>query len=245
MNWWESEFAAFDLETTGTDLEEARIVTSCVAWIRGDGTVRDAWSALVNPGIEIPTSASDVHGFTTELAEAGLDPQDALPGIVNALSDALGMGIPVVAFNARYDFTILDRDCRRNDVQTLSSRTANVVRPILDPFVLDKAVDKYRKGRRTLSTMSELYGVELTNAHDATADAIAAAQVARVIIRQYKGLQMPAEQLHKAQEVWARQQAVSLERYFREKDGNPDIVLDKAWPIVPTEEALTDPEVPA
>lgn len=240
MSWWDQDFVAFDLETTGTDLEEARIVTACIATVHADGTDEGPFEITVNPGVEIPKEASDVHGITTEMAaEIGADPRYALLALNAALGQALTMKTPLVAFNARFDFTILDRESRRHGVQTLHELTSGLIEPVLDPFVLDKAVDKYRKGKRNLSTMSEHYGVELTNAHNATADAVAAAQIARAIIRRYRGLQMPhASQLHKAQTTWARQQAVSLERYFREKDNDNTIVLDKEWPFVPAEEVL-------
>ncbi|MFD4858470.1 exonuclease domain-containing protein [Streptomyces atratus] len=239
MNWWDGEFVAFDLETTGTDLEEARIVTVCVSTVHSDGSIANTLELTVNPGIEIPVEASNVHGITTEIAATvGLAPEDALRGVTNILGDALDMQTPLVAFNARFDFTILDRECRRHHMPPLQEMTAGVIAPVLDPFVLDKAVDKYRKGKRTLAAMCDLYGVELVNAHNATADAIAAAQVARAIIRRYRGLQMPASALHQAQELWARQQATSLERYFRQQGGNPTLVLDKDWPMVPAGEVL-------
>ncbi|MFH9606817.1 exonuclease domain-containing protein [Streptomyces sp. NPDC017448] len=239
MNWWEGNFLAFDLETTGTDLEEARIVTASTALVHADNTVGDVIELLINPGVDIPQEASAVHGVTTEMArEAGLSPEFALTGIVHTLATALSTNLPVVAFNARFDLTVLDRDCRRHGVTTLSELTYGLVTPILDPFVLDKAVDKYRKGKRTLGVMSELYGVELLNAHNAVADAVAAAQITRAILRQYEGLRLPLDQLQRAQELWARQQAVSLERYFRQKNGDASITLDKEWPLVPFQEAL-------
>lgn len=235
--WWEGDFFAWDLETTGVDLDEARIVTACATLVKADGTVSDTVEFLVNPGVEIPKEASDVHGITTEMAvEMGGDPKDAITDLALFITDALTVKTPVVAFNARFDFSILDRECRRHGIPTLDQRTAGLVWPVLDPYVLDKAADKYRRGKRTLSAMSELYGVELTDAHNATADAIAGAQVARAVIRTYRGLQMPtAGHLHHAQEIWAKQQAMSLERHLREKNSDPTIVLDKEWPVVPAQ----------
>lgn len=240
MKWWDGDFLAFDLETTGTDLDESRIVTACLATVQADGSVVDAVEFLVNPGVEIPEEASNVHGVTTEMAaELGSDPEEAITSLALFIADALTMKTPVVAFNARFDFTILDRECRRYGIATLSQRTAGLVHPVLDPFVMDKAVDKYRKGKRTLGVMSELYGVELSNAHNATADAVAGAEVARAIVRRYRGLQMPtAGHLHHAQEIWAKQQAASLELYFRKKNGDPTITLDRDWPVVPAVEAV-------
>ena len=57
--------------------------------------------------------------------------------------------------------------------------------PVIDPLVIDKAVDRYRKGKRTLEAAAAFYGVPLDDAHDAGADAIAAGRVAQAIAREH------------------------------------------------------------
>ena len=55
---WSKTMAVFDLETTGLDLREARIVTACAVEIDQDGNITGAnkeW--LADPGIEIPVAA--------------------------------------------------------------------------------------------------------------------------------------------------------------------------------------------
>jgi DNA polymerase-3 subunit epsilon len=236
--WWEGELVVFDTETTGKEYETARIVTSCIAWLNGDGSVKDAWEVLLNPGVEIEPEATAVHGITNEMAADGTDPKYALPGIANTLYLALTQGIPVVAFNARFDFTVLDRDCRRHEVPTLDTLTAGLIRPVLDPYVLDKSVDQYRKGSRKLGDMCAFYGVELKDWHSARADAVAAGRLTQAIVKKYRGLQIPLERLHRAQEIYAAQQARSLERYLQRKENNPDIRCEPEWPLVPHEEAF-------
>jgi DNA polymerase-3 subunit epsilon len=236
--WWEGEFAVFDTETTGKDPEEARIVTAFIGTVHADGSESDAWTHRIRPGIPIPEEATAVHGITNEMAETYDDPEDVLPGIVNGLLLALNQGVPIVAFNGRYDFTVLDRDCRRYGIPTLSEMTADLIRPVLDPYVLDKSVDQYRKGKRNLSAMCAHYGVDLSNAHEASADALAAGHLARVIIRRHRGLQIPLDRLHRAQEIFAAQQARSLERYLQQKENNPDIRCEPQWPLIPYEPEL-------
>ena len=66
---WAKQIAVFDLETTGLDLTDARIVTACAVELDAEGNVvGENLEWLANPGIEIPTQASDVHGVTTEIA---------------------------------------------------------------------------------------------------------------------------------------------------------------------------------
>ena len=45
---------------------------------------------------------------------------------------------------------------------------------VIDPFVIDKHIDPYRKGKRTLTAVCEHHGVKQTDAHDATGDDLAA-----------------------------------------------------------------------
>ena len=73
MNWYEGRLAAYDIETTGTDTENDRIVTAAVSVVGGrEPTESRTW--LVDPGIEIPGEATAVHGITTEKAQSeGLD----------------------------------------------------------------------------------------------------------------------------------------------------------------------------
>jgi DNA polymerase III subunit epsilon len=137
--------------------------------------------------------------------------------------------VPVIAFNAAYDFTVLDRESRRQQVDRLDNRLAQVG-PVVDPHVMDKAVDKYRKGKRTLTACCEHYGVRLDGAHDATADALGAARVAFTLAERYpEQLQVDLPRLHTLQQSWRAEQAASLQAYFRKKD--PTAVVNGDWPV--------------
>lgn len=226
--WWERALVGFDTETTGPDPETARIVTACVA-VHDPQHPTDTsrvWDWLVNPGVEIPAEATAVHGITTERAAAeGVDPAVAVRAIITVL---LGFGLPIVAFNAAYDFTVLDREARRYGLEPL------VPDVVVDPFVLDKQLDRYRRGKRTLTAACEHYGVELTNAHDATADALAAVGLVRAM-----GQRAPfpqAARLHAGQVAWRAEQCASLATYF-EQQGKPADVRGE-WPVLPVREAV-------
>ena len=154
--WHEGPLAGFDTETTGTDTETARIVTAAVI-VHGPGPVDARW--LVNPGIEIPAEATAVHGISTETAQAqGLDPADALAEIAAHLEMVIGKGVPLVIYNAPYDLTVMDRETRRNGLEPFGDVLTRYDGLIVDPFVLDKHLDPYRKGKRTLTAAGALQG---------------------------------------------------------------------------------------
>ena len=144
---WSKNLAVFDLETTGLDLREARIVTACAVQIDQDGQITGPnreW--LADPGIEIPEAASNVHGVTTELARAnGRPANEVVSELLETLKAFFAKGLPVVAFNAPYDFTILHYEALRHGLEPIAQPM-----PVIDPMVLDKFVDTYRSGKRTL-----------------------------------------------------------------------------------------------
>ncbi|AZA11263.1 3'-5' exonuclease [Corynebacterium gerontici] len=158
---------SFDLETTSADPFEARIVTS--ALVRIDAQGAHPTELLANPGVPIPEAASKVHGISTEYArEHGKPHEEVLRTTIDAIRRAWEEGYTLVVYNAAYDLTVLNQ----------LEPSFYVTGPVFDPFVIDKVLDPYRKGKRTLSDVCEHYQVRIDNAHEATSDALAAARVA-------------------------------------------------------------------
>lgn len=238
MSWALGAMCAFDTETTGVDPESARIVTAAVVAIRpGRGKEPVEW--LLDPGVEIPEEAAKVHGITTEQARAaGVPAAAGVDAICEALAAAVAEGMPLVIFNAAYDLTLLDRECRRYGLLTLHERAekAGAEVFVVDPFVLDRRVDKYRKGSRKLVDVAAHYSVTLTEeeAHTAYGDCVATARVAYKLASTYmKVAQMSLPALHEFQKESHFEWAEGFEQYLR-KQGKDD-VIDRSWPLRPAE----------
>ncbi|MER8158117.1 3'-5' exonuclease [Streptomyces sp. NPDC094472] len=232
MSWHLGRMCGYDLETTGPDPETARIVTACVVQVGGDRPAQTAnWLSDVD-GEEIPAEAAKIHGITTERARAeGTDLREVVESIINALAQVALSGVPVVAMNARYDLTVIDREARRYGMPALADTIGGDLR-VIDPFVIDKQVDRYRRGSRKLTALCEHYQVRLDGAHSADADAIAACRVAWRLGQRYERLAaMTLDALHAAQVEWAAEQAASLQEYFRKTD--PNAYCAPEWPLVP------------
>jgi DNA polymerase III subunit epsilon len=224
---WSRSLAVFDLETTGLDLREARIVTACAVEIDQDGQItgpNKEW--LADPGIEIPEAASNVHGVTTQIARAnGRVAKEVVSELLETLKGFFNRGLPVVAFNAPYDFTILHYEALRHGLEPIHEPM-----PVIDPMVLDKYVDTYRSGKRTLEVASRIYGVSLEDAHNATADAVAAGRVAQAIARKYaEKLPDDVFELHNSQIEWSANQDASYEKFRR--GSSPDFTIQRGWPL--------------
>ena len=224
---WANVLAVFDTETTGIETETTRIVSAHVSVLTPDGESTEARNWLIDCGIDIPARATEVHGITTERMRAeGSPAPDSINEILTLLRGFFDAGIPVVAYNASYDFSILDREAKRYGFDPIAN-----VRPVIDPLVIDKQVDKYRKGKRTLEAASAYYGVSLEGAHDASVDAIAAGRVAQAIARKYATeLAMSANDVHDAQVAWAAAQAASYSEW-RRSQGLPTYAGDGLWPV--------------
>ncbi|GAA1495670.1 3'-5' exonuclease [Paeniglutamicibacter kerguelensis] len=222
-SWHTLPRAAFDLETTGRDPLDARIVTASIVVVNGRSEILHTKEWLVNPGVPIPVEASEIHGIYTAQAQAeGIDAATAVAEISAYLAD-LFQTMPVMAFNAAYDFTVLDREAKRHGVAPLAPA------PVIDPYIMDKQVDKYRRGKRNLSVMSEFYGVPLLNAHTSAADAAATIGIADALATKYPKLQVDPLELHGAQVSWAAEQAAGLQEFFRRKDSAA--VVNGEWPV--------------
>ena len=157
MTHWSDTLAVFDTETTGLDTRYARIVTCFLGVIGPDGEVQESHSWLEDPGVEIPEQAAAVHGVTTEMArEQGRNAAEVVAEIGQKVQGYFAEGLPVVAYNASYDFSILHHEMVRYGLTPLAEP-----RPIIDPLVIDRAVDTYRKGKRTLGMAAAHYLVSL------------------------------------------------------------------------------------
>lgn len=216
--------AALDLETTSADPKNARIVTASICVIDGATVHTEEW--LLNPGIPIPDDAAQIHGITTERAQAEGEPYDAgYTAIRDRLETLWAADYLVAIMNAAFDLTIMDREGQRLGQHPV------VVGPVFDPFVVDRAIDKYRRGKRTLAALCEHYGLRQDDAHQATGDALAAARLA------YKLLRAPAlasiadtETLMVSQTAWHRERQTDFIQY-RMRNNLPTDDINVQWPV--------------
>ncbi|MEV5434031.1 3'-5' exonuclease [Streptomyces sp. NPDC052701] len=232
MGWHRELLIGFDLETTGTDPREARIVTGAVIEVRaGEPGERREW--LADPGVPIPADAVAVHGISNERAAAQGRPADQVAdAIADVLTTYWKAEVPVVAYNAAFDLTLLSAELRRYGLPSLRDRLGGAdPAPVVDPYTIDRSVDRYRRGKRNLEAVCAEYGIALDSAHDATADALAAARLACAIAGRHPRIASlgPAE-LHRRQIEWHAEWAADFQAFLRRK-GEADAVVDGAWPV--------------
>lgn len=234
-DFFDGPLLGFDIESTGIDLWEDRIVTFSMIYSESAFHRPIVLEWLIDPGVEIHTSVAEVHGITTEYAqEHGMDPKTALQEIAERLAVIVSKGIPLVAYNIPFDATMLWAEFDRYGIDTHYSQEETFARSI-DPLVIDKAADKWRKGSRKLTDTAKLYGYDLTNAHNSTADVEATLHIARKLKKFFKP-DFTIEELQEFQKDAKMEQSTSFQKYLRNKrdeEGNlvdPDAVISTEWP---------------
>lgn len=224
---WAERIAVFDTETTGVDPREARIVTAALALLNRDGEIAERYDWLLDPGVEIPLPAVQVHGISTDVARtSGIHAEVGIAQIVEQVTEMLARGFPIVAYNAPFDLSLLRAEAQRHGIAW-----PETVAPVIDPLILDKQFDRFRRGKRTLTAVAAHYGVDIGQAHDAGDDAIAAGRVLHRLTEKFVDV-IPADldELHRRQVEWARDQAENFQAYMR-RTKNPSFVADGGWPL--------------
>ncbi|QJC22252.1 exonuclease domain-containing protein [Arcanobacterium buesumense] len=225
--WTSHPMVGFDTETTGIDPTQERLVTASVIIVDSNEVTRHYW--LADPGVEIPLQAQNVHGISTEQARReGQAIDKVLNDVADLLCHHMAAGHPIVAFNAAYDVTLMECELQRHGLPTLAERLGRAVGPVIDPYMLDRAVDRYRRGKRRLENLAEHYGVaEDDSFHNAEADVLATLRVLGAMLRRYP--QLAEETLESLMET-QRQTYTEFQQYLASRNGQR-VTGPLPWPV--------------
>ena len=218
----------FDCETTGIDSFNDRIIQLVIATADGDGNVIEHWEWFIDPDVPVPDEAAEVHGFTNEyLAEHGRPAAEVFGEAVHVFRKH--RRLVQVAYNMNFDLTFLDAEFERWGItKTFGSGMASHAR-LYDPYVTDRANDKYRKGKRKLLDLADHYGVEYNEdeLHNALADVTLTAKVA-VAVRDKYGLPTNRQQAD-----WHKAWAENFRDYLRRQGKTEEEVAGVSgyWPL--------------
>jgi DNA polymerase-3 subunit epsilon len=125
---------------------------------------------------------------------------------------------------------MLDRERRRH-----FGMPFQIQGPVIDPLVLDKAADPYRRGSRRLVDVCKHHGVPLSesDAHSAAGDATASLRLAVVLGREFEVMaDGNLADLHRYQIEQYRLQRQSFHAHLRRKGEEPR-ETNTVWPMAP------------
>jgi DNA polymerase-3 subunit epsilon len=182
----ERPLVGLDLETTGTNVQNDRIVEISLLKLLPDGSNQTKTRRL-NPGIPIPPEASAIHGIT----DADVANEPSFRQVARSLATYLE-GCDLCGYNIwNFDLKLLVNEFKRASV--LFSTEG---RHIIDPCRIF-----HSRERRDLAAAVKFYcGKDHEGAHSAEVDALAAMMVLDGQFARYEDLPRTVPELHKAME---------------------------------------------
>jgi DNA polymerase-3 subunit epsilon len=171
----------FDLETTGVNIGTDKIVEISILKVFPNGN-KESKTWLVNPEVEIPKSASDIHGITNEQVVT----EPTFKELAHKISEMIE-GCDLAGFNSnRFDIPLLAEELMRAGIDfDMNNRKA-----------IDVQVIFHKKEQRTLSAGYQFYcGKELEGAHGAEADTNATYEILLAQIEKYEDIENSVDAL--------------------------------------------------
>jgi DNA polymerase-3 subunit epsilon len=165
----ELPFVAIDIEATGLDPNDDRIVeVACVVFSRGE-VERHGW--LINPGRPIPEESRAVHNISDD------DVRDAPPfaAVAQQILAVLARGVPL-AYNADFDRAFLMAEFQRAGGERPDVPALRKGIDWIDPLTWARELQQAEKSK-SLSAVAERLGIEAGQAHRAVDDAQTAGKV--------------------------------------------------------------------
>lgn len=161
----------FDLETTGVNISEDRIVEISVIKVYPDGH-EESFTKRINPGVSIPETSTSVHGISDE------DVKDC-PKFIDIAHDLYEQikDCDIAGFNSnKFDVPVLVEEFLRSGIDVDFTKTKFV----------DVQNIYHKMEKRTLEAAYRFYcNKELVDAHSAQADTKATYEVLKAQIEKY------------------------------------------------------------
>ena len=156
------EYVVFDIETTGLDTLNDRIIELGAIRVR-DNEVVGEFNSLINPGIPIPYIVTTINGITDEMVE-----DEDYPGVVLSRFNQFIEGVDfLIGHNAiRFDYPFLKSEFERNYIKSDNYHVKDTVR--IARIKLRRQLRNY-----SLKSLSEYYGIVNREAHRALSDVYA------------------------------------------------------------------------
>jgi DNA polymerase-3 subunit epsilon len=165
----------FDLETTGVNVSLDRIVEISILKIFPNGN-KESKTWLVNPGVPIPSEASNIHGITNDIVK-----NEPLFKMIASDIKSMINNCDLAGFNSnKFDIPLLAEELLRSEIDFSLDNVATI--DVQNIF--------HKMEQRTLSAAYQFYcGKSLDNAHSSKADTLATYEVLESQIEKYNDLE--------------------------------------------------------
>ena len=146
-----------DVETTGLDYTREKIIEFAGVKLV-DGVITERFETLVNPHQHIRKSSQAIHGISEEDLEGAPEEEEIFPKIFEFIGDA-----PIVAHNAIFDFSFLNRTSKRLYSMPLENRYIDTQQMFKEVYPQMESCG--------LECLMNTFNVDFSTRHRAMADA--------------------------------------------------------------------------
>lgn len=165
----------FDLETDGLINNTAirqekwpRVIEFCGKAVNlGTGELVDEYTTLIDPNRNVSSVITKITGIKNEMLRG----QHLFPRHIDRIKGLISSSDCVIAHNATFDKTVLDLECKRNEIEAIKWT---------DVKCTVELTEHYKGHRMKLADLHEhLFGEGITGAHRAEADVNALIRICR------------------------------------------------------------------
>ena len=159
-----AEVVCFDLETTGLDCENERIIEIGACIVR-EGDVTETFGTFVDPGRSIPEKITEITGINDSMVSGAPNEEEAIRSFFEFVGGRI-----LVAHNASFDMSFLKSACRRHGM------TEAFEIPCVDTLALSQTLLP-DLARHRLDSLTKYFKLPRFNHHRAVDDTVALARI--------------------------------------------------------------------
>ena len=164
---FDEEMVVFDLETTGLNATNCKIIEIGAVKIKG-GEIIDVFNTFVDPKTSIPAKITEITGITDEMVKGAPEEKTAVEAFLAFAGDRL-----LIAHNANFDCGFIRVACERNGLPFVNT--------YLDTLALSRFLNSDLK-KHTLDSIATYYELGEFNHHRASDDATMLAAIVFAMI---------------------------------------------------------------
>ncbi|ADD68521.1 DNA polymerase III, epsilon subunit [Denitrovibrio acetiphilus DSM 12809] len=164
-------FSVIDTETTGLDLNDARIINVAAVKVQNFKII-DFYNSFINPETEIPKESIQWHNITDEMVADKPTAGEVLPDFLNFVDDSI-----IVGHHVTFDIKMINKEM-------MDSFSCQINNNWLDTMLIYSHAIIKKDERYSLDYLLDLYNVTCNGRHTALGDALATAEVFTKMIMQ-------------------------------------------------------------
>lgn len=168
----QTPFVCIDVETTGLDLKNDRII-EVAAILFADDKILDEFETLVDPEREIPKASQDIHNISIEMVKGQPKIQEVLPTLFRFVGQhtIIGHGIP-------FDIGMIAAESARCNMPCPLQNN-----PIIDTLRLARLYGE--SPSNSLDVLRRHFNIQAEGAHRAKGDTVVNMQVFRHLTNRF------------------------------------------------------------